>query len=192
MRGEDSRNPSEFPRWLGSPPHARGRRLDPLRDPRSCRITPACAGKTKNRRASSRRSNGSPPHARGRLAFRRPLSIVVRITPACAGKTRHSRGFSCWHADHPRMRGEDRLTCSEKSTPSGSPPHARGRPESRYSEVHMFRITPACAGKTSRVALSNSRYWDHPRMRGEDIRRSFFVVFADGSPPHARGRRVFT
>ena len=34
--------------------------------------------------------------------------------------------------------------------------------------VTMFRITPACAGKTGVEVAVRHRKQDHPRMRGED------------------------
>ena len=52
------------------------------------------------------------------------------------------------------------------------------------------RITPACAGKTRRLGSSRRGRSDHPRMRGEDRKAIDMVGIADGSPPHARGRRA--
>ena len=55
MRGEDQGVPWQRRFVGGSPPHARGR-LSTLRTPRrSCRITPACAGKTLCQRPRSSR-----------------------------------------------------------------------------------------------------------------------------------------
>ena len=51
------------------------------------------------------------------------------------------------------------------------------------------RITPACAGKTSGPPRWTPSCPDHPRMRGEDARTQHLGYVADGSPPHARGRR---
>ena len=110
-------------------------------------ITPACAGKTATGLASSSASadhprmrgedkypylddetvKGSPPHARGRRLVDSLYSALDRITPACAGKTRSCRGSPPSYADHPRMRGEDRLSTIPREKFQGSPPHARGR-----------------------------------------------------------------
>ena len=66
------------------------------------------------------------------------------------------------------MRGEDMTGRVLTRSVSGSPPHARGRLRSMNRLRSSFRITPACAGKTS-TALSVMRLaTDHPRMRGED------------------------
>ena len=92
---------------VGSPPHARGRRLMRPDDTLIYRITPACAGKTRlpkervmkykdhprmrgedlEQGKKTRLSDGSPPHARGRLRTDTAKLDELRITPACAGKT---------------------------------------------------------------------------------------------------------
>ena len=71
------------------------------------------------------------------------------------------------NSDHPRMRGEDWLDLASPAHVSGSPPHARGRPIRSLAASGRVRITPACAGKTTRPQGGASRREDHPRMRGE-------------------------
>ena len=135
-----------------------------------------------------RSGSGSPPHARGRPDTEvRPLS-KPRITPACAGKTAWRCAFWAAMVDHPRMRGEDRRLTAACRLTSGSPPHARGRHLNQITLVIKSRITPACAGKTRPSGRTASTRPDHPRMRGEDIRKRAGTVRCDGSPPHARGR----
>ena len=68
------------------------------------------------------------------------------------------------------MRGEDR---ERKKIPHCQP-----------------RITPACAGKTCSGSVRAPKTWDHPRMRGEDVRNVVEKRRDGGSPPHARGRLV--
>ena len=67
------------------------------------------------------------------------------------------------------MRGEDDKVELDELGFKGSPPHARGRPDSSVHVEVGRRITPACAGKTL-----TKRIMQGPRQ---------------GSPPHARGRR---
>ena len=110
MRGEDFPAEAEQVAREGSPPHARGRlrRGAPI-DP-SLGITPACAGKTIERRTShacctdhprmrgedhratvhQTNVHGSPPHARGRRSREAFWRYFGGITPACAGKTRQT------------------------------------------------------------------------------------------------------
>ena len=116
------------------------------------------------------RVGGSPPHARGRRMLFSILALVSGITPACAGKTDDSVCGHSLPADHPRMRGEDSHSFVPDPSFPGSPPHARGRPNSKYDIYNLLGITPACAGKTCRPFLKN------------------FLMH--GSPPHARGRHV--
>ena len=87
------------------------------------------------------------------------------------------------------MRGEDRGGRELLTTPSGSPPHARGRLQI-FSCFSLARgITPACAGKTTACPASWLLSSDHPRMRGEDPADLRALGAGCGSPPHARGRR---
>ena len=137
---------------------------------------------------AGRLSPGSPPHARGRLSFLSCWEAFSRITPACAGKTSSSGGTGTAFADHPRMRGEDSRYVNNQSRGHGSPPHARGRRNQSKNQSGLFRITPACAGKTRRTPRRRARRSDHPRMRGEDGRCHEWFSFVRGSPPHARGR----
>ena len=112
------------------------------------RITPACAGKTQNfililctARDHPRMrgedaplwrptsfGTGSPPHARGRRISVALPPGLFGITPACAGKTGCGSAITGLLTDHPRMRGEDNTVGRPRSSASGSPPHARGRP----------------------------------------------------------------
>ena len=131
---------------------------------------------------------GSPPHARGRRTLGLWMLEPTRITPACAGKTKCLDSLYWALEDHPRMRGEDPDWLHLLLPHSGSPPHARGRPLAKLSKTGSTRITPACAGKTSRSASRTGRSRDHPRMRGEDPQLLRQDRRGDGSPPHARGR----
>ena len=86
------------------------------------------------------------------------------------------------------MRGEDRSRPASKAKTSGSPPHARGRPDDGTLSMDIARITPACAGKTFSLPERRRTSRDHPRMRGEDQVVDGAPVLFTGSPPHARGR----
>ena len=156
-----------FSDWgRGSPPLARGIRCLRLCDKRTNRITPACAGNT---RENVRRitSSGDHPRLRGEYQLRRKLQEValgspplargihldfldfvraVRITPACAGNTRNERKNRVLHGDHPRLRGEYR-----------------------------------------QQSLMLSRYRGSPRLRGEYMSAASNITSAPGSPPLARG-----
>ena len=87
------------------------------------------------------------------------------------------------------MRGEDLYSAQNMTDGTGSPPHARGRHSMRTQGFPATGITPACAGKTSRVNTALESIADHPRMRGEDVAEPKYPFPVIGSPPHARGRR---
>ena len=86
------------------------------------------------------------------------------------------------------MRGEDAVSFLAGITLKGSPPHARGRQHLATRCMSSSGITPACAGKTNSYLSKCGFDKDHPRMRGEDSYPSFPALYAEGSPPHARGR----
>ena len=88
------------------------------------------------------------------------------------------------------MRGENRGVAMCRPSRQGSSPHARGKHHSvRLGRVHLGLI-PACAGKT-RWRFTYRRWLKaHPRMRGENTKTMRFTFTADGSSPHARGKRI--
>ena len=107
LRGKDFRWQINRSTIGGSPPLARERRIGKLFVIDTVRITPACAGKTKQKlepahplwdhprlrgkdyrkRDESACNEGSPPLARERLPHKSPVARDRGITPACAGKT---------------------------------------------------------------------------------------------------------
>ena len=72
----------------------------------------------------------------------------------------------------------------------GSPPHVRGKEERRKPGEIRARITPACAGKRQRFALSLAFCKDHPRMCGEKAGIKAEEMHIRGSPPHVRGKAL--
>ena len=129
LRGKDGIMSACQSLVIGSPPLAR-ERLSENKIPLSASgITPACAGKTDSENISD---------------------DYGWITPACAGKTFMSDKGIHLEEDHPRLRGKDRLWHSAQSSCTGSPPLARERRQQRLKLYVCVRITPACAGKTSR------------------------------------------
>ena len=86
------------------------------------------------------------------------------------------------------MRGEDKASVADAKIADGSPPHARGRLLNEVKNHWIYRITPACAGKTFSILETGREERDHPRMRGEDLSQHPLCRGSEGSPPHARGR----
>ena len=136
-------------------------------------ITPACAGKTyaclypsqlhrDHPRVCGENANisfddsmkkGSPPRVRGKHNIAVHDCLRRGITPACAGKTRKSIWTTRRQRDHPRVCGENKGCCARLTQTRGSPPRVRGKLSRTATLRSLPRITPACAGKTSRYDL---------------------------------------
>ena len=86
------------------------------------------------------------------------------------------------------MCGEKQMALFKIFLRWGSPPRVRGK---EYAgELHRGQrgITPACAGKRTRIPGQRLPMWDHPRVCGE---KSVMVLAAAsilGSPPRVRGK----
>ncbi len=152
---------------------------------------------------------GSPPPARGPLTRPVRLVVVARLTPACAGTTREARGPgprppahpacagttmsrltpTARTSAHPRLRGDHVVVTQVVRTVTGSPPPARGLRELGQLGAQLDRLTPACAGTTTRSASPLTPWSAHPRLRGDHGRMWFDSTPGHGSPPPARGPR---
>ena len=134
--------------------------------------------------------SGSPPHVRGKGERKTGKTRRVGITPACAGKRMHQwcRKIANW--DHPRMCGEKSMKSTLRKVALGSPPRMRGKGYDVVSRLCRVRITPACAGKSTKSRNAIRSRWDHPRMCGEKNIWVADVTTSIGSPPHVRGKGV--
>ena len=89
--------------------------------------------------------------------------------------------------DHPRIRGEHHGRLPARPHDTGSSPHTRGALFWPLPSSLLMRIIPAYAGST-RVCEHHSREaMDHPRIRGEHLRRCRVRCMERGSSPHTRG-----
>ena len=70
------------------------------------------------------------------------------------------------------MRGENDKVCELYANRLGSPPLARGKHFLLSYGNLTPRITPACAGKTCQCLLPQELTKDHPRLRGENTKKS--------------------
>ena len=167
MGGEKIRICPPRPVWEGSPPHGRGKEIEPSTIARTVGITPAWAGKrspASNSRpllkdhprmggekvpVAEQASNGkgSPPHGRGKDSAGYFWLEGSRITPAWAGKSVFGDVPLHISRDHPRMGGEKRSAGLRFLPVAGSPPHGRGKVPLYNERKGKNRITPAWAGK---------------------------------------------
>ena len=105
---------------------------------------------------------------RGKVCAIFCLKYAVGITPACAGKSCLCHKINSFCGDHPRMCGEKGHIRPCPCPAQGSPPHVRGKADTRAFASAFPRITPACAGKR--------------------LQRGRKTPMAEGSPPHVRGK----
>ena len=190
LRGEHIVPLGQILSHLGSPPPARGApRRDRGRQAAS-RITPACAGSTREIRFSPKDVRDHP-RLRGEHGGQKTLDTDINgITPACAGSTRTWRCSPRRGRDHPRLRGEHAAGAAAVCCVAGSPPPARGAREGIRSPPPFVRITPACAGSTSEWNLRTSSLGGSPPpARGARQTIDQVGSTPPGSPPPARGAR---
>ena len=88
------------------------------------------------------------------------------------------------------MRGEQIKAIREIIAPAGSPPLARGTVLPPLVLCVLAGITPACAGNRYVGGMAAGGIWDHPRLRGEQIRQDRECARSLGSPPLARGTGI--
>ena len=192
--------------FAGSPPRVREKLGFKPDSKGGYGITPACAGKTSRLIRSdcalrdhprvcgknviclvfSSVSIGSPPRVREKLTIATYKGLCLGITPACAGKTQIFRPSECLPRDHPRVCGKNAIVAPFFACAPGSPPRVREKLGYRHARHYPSRITPACAGKTTK---SKTHYWwreDHPRVCGKNPYKKYYSGASTGSPPRVR------
>ena len=167
-RGENLACPTCGVARLGSSPLTRGKQSGHVSAPASGRLIPAHAGKTTEmvqsarfRRAHPRsrgenasaslsllRVGGSSPLTRGKQGPCRAQPAHARLIPAHAGKTHVRVVHGATHRAHPRSRGENPKTRSDRLLDPGSSPLTRGKLAPLFCVVLDERLIPAHAGKT--------------------------------------------
>ena len=116
-------------------------------------------------------------------------SSTGRITPACAGRTHFQSKNLKQLQDHPRVCGKDCIPSLCHRRNLGSPPRVREGREKEPDVSEIYRITPACAGRTDLEELETKQSQDHPRVCGKDHLQTPSVMLCTGSPPRVREGR---
>ena len=201
---DDLTNPDgSSPRVRGELPRQSGRLG-------TCRIIPACAGRTTHvprnyvlkadhprvcganqaESIESALSAGSSPRVRGELkrtVFTRPPH---RIIPACAGRTRtRTASTTAAGTDHPRVCGANGDGAGLEAGLVGSSPRVRGERTVSDGSDQTVRIIPACAGRTPYPLLPPHPSTDHPRVCGANDVDRVMREIGNGSSPRVRGER---
>ena len=89
---------------------------------------------------------------------------------------------------HPRIRGDDIIMITVRTTARGSPPHTRGRCAEPFISGATSRFTPAYAGTMIFDHTHRAQSKVHPRIRRDDRGLFEYRYLKLGSPPHTRGR----
>ena len=131
-------------------------------------------------------SRGSPPLTRELLPPVHTLPYNVGITPAYAGTTNYCGRSTRSNQDHPRLRGNYLKTEKLLFSGLGSPPLTRELPSKSRQTASQDGITPAYAGTTFSVHGRRRTHGDHPRLRGNYLRRDHGRRSSRGSPPLTR------
>ena len=146
IRGEHASWPETATRSPGSSPHTRGALREGDSAYRMLGIIPAYAGSTfgthrvpidvsdhprirgehRWRHHDRLPAPGSSPHTRGAPTVQVAAVQRPRIIPAYAGSTLPHSGWGGDDGDHPRIRGEHKMSRAFFLASSGSSPHTRG------------------------------------------------------------------
>ena len=133
--------------------------------------------------------SGSSPLTRGKRSAPPTRKIQPRLIPAHAGKTRAGSFCPGLLAAHPRSRGENPKTRSDRLLDPGSSPLTRGKLKQLQALHDLPRLIPAHAGKTTRQQRPFLTGWAHPRSRGENGQITSTQLRSAGSSPLTRGKR---
>ena len=177
-----STSPMKCLKWI-TPAHAGKRSWRSLRT-KLAQDHPRTCGEKCRRPDIQALVPGSPPHMRGKDGCAVALAHGDRITPAHAGKRAVPRPHLAKSQDHPRTCGEKQVDFSEVDFFPGSPPHMRGKGQSRLTTCGLMRITPAHAGKSHQAlkyAVKGARIT--PAHAGK---RGIYAAYRCGPRDHPR------
>ena len=131
--------------------------------------------------------NGSSPLSRGILRWLIWDYYNDRIIPALAGNTNCCFNCTAIIRDHPRSRGEYKVSGLVTMEPLGSSPLSRGIHGNQCTYQVSERIIPALAGNTRTACRTQPQPPDHPRSRGEYYDAALESLYDAGSSPLSRG-----
>ena len=208
--GENGTTGSGLFLFRGSSPRMRGKQHLRIRDQLSNGLIPAHAGKTpyavrqheelgahpracgENFTLSRPRliSSGSSPRMRGKRVKPSNTAGESGLIPAHAGKTLIAALPTIIQKAHPRACGENVFHDVPPFLPEGSSPRMRGKLDSSFSAVCLWRLIPAHAGKTSVRSMFAPVAWAHPRACGENVFGDGHTRGGVGSSPRMRGKRM--
>ena len=136
------------------------------------RAHPRVCGENYTENAPVRSSAGSSPRVRGKLSWDDNYGRTLGLIPACAGKTNSTGNRNRIGRAHPRVCGENAEFLATHIAVAGSSPRVRGKRIQLLVGVITGRLIPACAGKTPRPSGEACSTRAHPRVCGENLKKS--------------------
>ena len=112
------------------------------------------------------------------------------ITPARAGRTLRPGWWLCWPGDYPRACGAYNNSFAKPKRLMGLPPRVRGVLCMVTEGVAHPGITPARAGRTSKLPDRISLARDYPRACGAYLPLWLQLSSGRGLPPRVRGVQI--
>ena len=155
------RPPRNIPAYAGKTAACRLVPIAPAEHPRVCGENFRPVEGEKSAKGTSPRMRGKHPNMTS------PLEAFGNI-PAYAGKTMQHKIFCPPNWEHPRVCGENRITCSWYTKQPGTSPRMRGKPSPIPVDDPKTRNIPAYAGKTSSQDFKSKTQTEHPRVCGEN------------------------
>ena len=149
---------------------------------------PRARGENAGRNYRTEPRGGTSPRTRGKLQDYLKVVNNRRNIPAHAGKTLQLRPRGERAAEHPRARGENVSIAEPFSRGNGTSPRTRGKPSTVPMRNWRRRNIPAHAGKTGYDGSIIHSAEEHPRARGENLRRVGVKNPLVGTSPRTRGK----
>ena len=147
MRGKLGFRRCAFARRRLIPAYAGKTRLFPT-VARFIRAHPRVCGENKRYARMKVFEAGSSPRVRGKRISMYPSIAATGLIPACAGKTSSWAWGAAPMTAHPRVCGENTSKLAANGVKGGSSPRVRGKLLIRSLDPGLYRLIPACAGKT--------------------------------------------
>ncbi len=133
------------------------------------------------------RDGGSSPRVRGTAKWIVNPGLPPRFIPACAGNRLEQIRIHLHSPVHPRVCGEQGGIRRGSFLISGSSPRVRGTVTRTLTRQICLRFIPACAGNSPGFCVGHIQSPVHPRVCGEQMRSSTWLVSVRGSSPRVRG-----
>ncbi len=151
------------------------------------RAHPRSRGEHTTTRFDALKPRGSSPLTRGALVPPPVVGRPSRLIPAHAGSTVGVHVEHVVEGAHPRSRGEHLRRLQPPPEVKGSSPLTRGAHLTIFPCRLIGGLIPAHAGSTGSVPASATKWWAHPRSRGEHANEKQIALYEQGSSPLTRG-----